>query len=74
MLSDEEKFRRAAIDPVGASHHRRDLRQPVAGRPAHHRAVGVDLGAGAIFPQAGVGLVVVVMVIVLVTAVAAPIE
>ena len=35
-----------------------DIAEPVARRPAHHRAVGVDRCPGAEFPQAGVGLVV----------------
>ena len=35
-----------------------DVGEPVAGGPAHHRAVGVDAGAGAELPQARVGLVI----------------
>jgi len=36
----------------------RSVRQPVAGRPAHRRRIGVDVRFGAQLPQASVGLVV----------------
>src|SRR3546814_8620437 len=32
--------------------------EPVAGCPAHDSAVGVNIGAGAQFPKAGIGLIV----------------
>src|SRR3546814_6214117 len=43
---------------VGLADARRDIAEPVARRPAHHRRIGVDELLGAKFPQARIGLVV----------------
>lgn len=51
--------RRGLVAPVGATRRHaevaRDLRQPVASGPAERCRVGMDAGATAIFPYAGVG-------------------
>src|SRR3546814_651089 len=53
---------RGALVPMGLApgppDARRDIGEPVARRPAHHRRIGVDKLAGAKFPQSGVGLIV----------------
>src|SRR3546814_5324744 len=54
-------LRRAAIPmrfAIGLADARRDVAEPVARRPAHHRRIGVDELLGAKFPQSGIGLVV----------------
>src|SRR3546814_11168650 len=53
---------RGALVPMGLAlgppDARRDIGEPVARRPAHHRRIGVDKMAGAKFPPSGVGLIV----------------
>src|SRR3546814_19605999 len=44
-----------ALGPPGA---RRDIGEPGAARPAHHRRIGVDKLAGAEFPPSRVGVIV----------------